>query len=104
MLLRDRRGFLITGSALMDDEESGKFWILPRAPLPLETNAPGVFAAGDVRRGAVNRVAWAAGEAAMAVQHVHQYLGKFLERDLASMRELPEVEESSGRVQPRNQP
>ena len=39
-----------------------------------ETSRPSVFAAGDVRSGAVKRVASAVGEGAMAVQFVHQYL------------------------------
>jgi thioredoxin reductase (NADPH) len=40
----------------------------------LETNLPGVFAAGDVRSGSVNRVASAVGEGAMALRLVHAYL------------------------------
>jgi thioredoxin reductase (NADPH) len=40
----------------------------------LETNVPGVFAVGDVRHGAVKRVAAAAGNGAMAVQFIHKYL------------------------------
>jgi thioredoxin reductase (NADPH) len=39
-----------------------------------QTSLPGVFAVGDVRKGAVKRVASAAGEGAMVVQQVHQYL------------------------------
>jgi hypothetical protein len=35
---------------------------------------PGVFAAGDVRRGSTKRVASAVGEGAVAVQLVHEYL------------------------------
>ncbi len=35
---------------------------------------PGIFAAGDVRQGAIRRVAFAVGEGAMAVSLVHQYL------------------------------
>ena len=34
---------------------------LPRCRMPLETSVPGVFAAGDVRAGAMNRVASARG-------------------------------------------
>ena len=45
-----------------------------REPYPLETNLPGVFAAGDVRGGSIKRVASAVGEGAMAVTLVHQYL------------------------------
>jgi thioredoxin reductase (NADPH) len=35
---------------------------------------PGVFAAGDVRRGAVKRVASAVGEGAITIPLVHRYL------------------------------
>jgi thioredoxin reductase (NADPH) len=45
-----------------------------RFPLPLETSMPGVFAAGDVRHGAVKRVASAVGEGSIAVQTIHEYL------------------------------
>jgi hypothetical protein len=40
----------------------------------METSMPGVFAAGDVRRGAVKRVASAAGEGSIAIQTIHEYL------------------------------
>ena len=40
----------------------------------LETSIPGVFAAGDLRAGAMNRVASAVGEGAMAVRLVSEYL------------------------------
>jgi len=46
----------------------------PREPYMLETSRPGVFAAGDVRRGAVKRMASAVGEGAMAVRLVHEHL------------------------------
>jgi thioredoxin reductase (NADPH) len=45
-------------------------------PLMLETTRPGVFAAGDVRRGSVKRVAAAVGEGALAVRLIHQYLAR----------------------------
>ena len=35
--------------------------------MPLEISVPGVFAAGDVRAGAMNRVASAVGEGSMLV-------------------------------------
>jgi thioredoxin reductase (NADPH) len=41
---------------------------------------PGVFAAGDVRLGALQRVASAVGEGAMVVQQVHEYLDLLPER------------------------
>ncbi|HEX2739293.1 MAG TPA: hypothetical protein VHM69_02510, partial [Rubrobacter sp.] len=49
---------------------------LGRLPLPMETSMPGVFAAGDVRYGSVNRVASAVGAGAIAVQSVHEHLIK----------------------------
>jgi thioredoxin reductase (NADPH) len=45
-----------------------------RTPGILETSAPGVFVAGDVRAGSVKRVASAVGEGSMAVMYVHEYL------------------------------
>jgi len=47
---------------------------LDRDPYYLETNIPGVFAAGDVRHGSVKRCASAVGEGAMAVTFVHRYV------------------------------
>ncbi len=44
----------------------------------LETSRPGVFAAGDVRRGATKRVAAAVGEGSMAIRLIHQYLAQAL--------------------------
>ena len=44
--------------------------------MTLETSAAGVFAAGDVRAGAMNRVASAVGEGAMAVRLVFDYLAR----------------------------
>jgi thioredoxin reductase (NADPH) len=67
ILQLDERGFILTGRDL-------PAWSLPRAPLPFDTSLPGVFAVGDVRYGSVKRVAGAAGEGAVAVGSVHQYL------------------------------
>ena len=71
-LARDRWGFILTG--LDRPSELGGHWTGDRPPLPHETSLPGVFAAGDVRRGSVKRVASAVGEGAMAVTLVHRYL------------------------------
>ena len=49
-------------------------WEHDREPLTLETSLPGVFAAGDVRRGAMGRVASAVGEGATVVRLVHEHL------------------------------
>lgn len=70
-VLKDPKGFLITGRDVLDVPGA---WSLEREPYLLETCAPGVFAAGDVRSGAMNRVASAVGEGAMAVKFIHQYL------------------------------
>jgi thioredoxin reductase len=40
----------------------------------LETSVPGVFAAGDARRGSGKRVAAAVGEGSATVSMVHEYL------------------------------
>ena len=73
-VLRDPKGFVLTGRDLLVDPAYGRTWKEPREPLPLETSVPGVFAAGDIRAGAMNRVASAVGEGSMAVRFVHDYL------------------------------
>jgi thioredoxin reductase (NADPH) len=73
-VLRDARGFVITGRDLATDPRYARTWKERREPMLLETSAPGVFAAGDVRAGAINRVASAVGEGAMAVRLIHEYL------------------------------
>jgi thioredoxin reductase len=69
---RDQLGFIRTGPDLPADAEG--CWPPGRPPLPLETSLPGVFAAGDVRRGSVKRVSSAAGEGAATIPLVHRYL------------------------------
>ena len=49
-------------------------WPLERQPSLLETSVPGVFAAGDVRRSSMKRVASAVGEGSSSVSNVHLYL------------------------------
>ncbi len=71
---RDRAGFIVTGPDLMVDNKRPKGWKPNRDPLLLETNIPGIFAAGDVRHHSMKRVASAVGEGAVAVALVHQYL------------------------------
>ncbi len=69
---RDQWGFILTGSDLLGATEGR--WPLARPPQPLETSLPGVFAAGDVRRGSVKRVASAVGDGADTIPLVHRYL------------------------------
>ncbi len=73
-VLRDPKGFVLTGRDLMATEAFPRVWKEPRAPLMLETGIPGIFAAGDIRSGAMNRVAAAVGEGSMVVRFVHEYL------------------------------
>lgn len=69
-ILKDQRGFVLTGKEAQDT----KLWKETRDPYLLETSVPGIFAAGDIRSGAMNRVASAVGEGAMSISLVHQYL------------------------------
>jgi len=73
-VLRDDKGFVLTGPDLVVDGKLPPDWPLERQPYFLETSVPGVFAAGDVRCQSVKRVASAVGEGAMAVTLVHRYL------------------------------
>lgn len=72
LVARDRRGFLLTGPDLGPDHLAK--WPLEREPFLLETNVPGIFAAGDVRHESVKRVASAVGEGSVAVYFMHRYL------------------------------
>jgi thioredoxin reductase (NADPH) len=73
-VLRDGKGFVLTGRDLMAADGYARVWKERREPLPLETSVPGVFAAGDVRAGCMNRVASAVGEGSMVVHLAHGYL------------------------------
>ena len=73
-IIRDRWGFVVTGTDLMADGHLPDGWPLPRPPMFLETSLPGVFATGDVRAGSVKRVASAVGEGSIAIRLVHDYL------------------------------
>lgn len=75
-IIKDDKGFIETGRDLQRYDEFKKSWKLDREPFSLETCSPGIFAAGDVRAGAMNRVASAVGEGAMAVSFVHKYLAE----------------------------
>ena len=71
---RNGAGFIVTGQDLIRKGKRPKNWPLNRDPYMLETSVPGIFAAGDVRQGAVRRVASAVGQGAIAISLVHQYL------------------------------
>ena len=69
---RNEQGFLLTGPevALLPA------WKEPRPPCTVETSLPGVFAAGDCRKGTPKRVAFAIGDGAAAVTSVHNFFGR----------------------------
>jgi thioredoxin reductase (NADPH) len=73
-VVRDEAGYLVTGPDLLHNGRPPEAWPLDRPPYHLETNVPGLFAAGDVRHNSVKRCASAVGEGAMAVTFVHRYL------------------------------
>jgi thioredoxin reductase (NADPH) len=73
-LALDRAGYVRTGVEITSVPGALDGWPLSRQPLPLETNLPGLFAAGDVRSGSIKRCAAAIGEGAMAVALIHQRL------------------------------
>jgi thioredoxin reductase len=75
IVARDRWGFIVTGPDLQDEADGQEDrWRDDRPPLLHETSSPGVFAAGDVRRGSIKRVASAVGEGAITIPQVHRYL------------------------------
>ena len=65
----DNKGFIVTGGAFGEHAHA-----VGRAPLPLETSVPGVFAIGDIRAGSTKRVAAAVGEGAAVVAQIHSVL------------------------------
>ncbi|HEY3250007.1 MAG TPA: NAD(P)/FAD-dependent oxidoreductase, partial [Ignavibacteria bacterium] len=70
----DEKGYIVTGPDLPRINNKVRGWDLERDPFILETNVPGVFAAGDVRSGSGKRVAAAVGEGSAAIGMVHKYL------------------------------
>jgi thioredoxin reductase (NADPH) len=73
-IIKSKNNFIETGRDLNSYDTFAKGWKLKRDPFLLETSCPGIFAAGDVRAGAMNRVASAVGEGSMAISFVHKYL------------------------------
>jgi len=73
-LVRDEKGFLITGANLLKEGKKPPNWKLQREPYLLETNIPGVFAVGDAREGAVRRVANSVGEGSIVLYFIRQHL------------------------------
>jgi thioredoxin reductase (NADPH) len=75
-IIRNDKGFIETGRDAKNYDSFKKIWKLQRDPYLLETSAHGIFAAGDVRANAMNRVASAVGEGSMAISFVHKYLAE----------------------------
>jgi len=74
VVCRDGKGFLVTGANLVQNAKRPAGWNLDRDPYLLETNVPGVFAVGDVRDGAVRRVANSVGEGSIVLYFIRQYM------------------------------
>lgn|GEM_PF-5874613 len=74
-IIKNDKGFIETGRNLHHHEDFKKIWKLERDPYLSETSCPGIFAAGDVRAGAMNRFASAVGDGSMAISFVHKYWG-----------------------------
>ena len=85
-VLRDEEGYLVTGGELTPDGRFAAGWSIERAPLLLETTVPRVFAAGDVRSGAVRRVSSAILEGALAITLVRQLLREEAESVVGAAR------------------
>jgi thioredoxin reductase (NADPH) len=74
MLALDPAGYLVCGAAAAASDDGFSWPLKDREPHLLETVRPGVFAAGDVRADALNRVASAVADGALAVRFVHDVL------------------------------
>lgn len=74
IVLKDEKGFIITGNELLKEKSFNTFWKLDRKPLLPETSVPGIFASGDVRSSALTGISSAVGEGAMAIRFVRKYL------------------------------
>ena len=69
-----QHGYILTGRDVVRAGAHSLRWPLDRAPLPLETSVPGVFAAGDARHRSIKRVASAVGDGATAVRLAQEYI------------------------------
>ena len=76
VVLKNEKGFIITGNELIKEKSFNSFWKLEREPLLPETSVPGIFASGDVRFGAMTGISSAVGEGAMAIRFVRKYLSE----------------------------
>jgi thioredoxin reductase (NADPH) len=71
----DNQGFVMAGrdgQPFMREEPEDSPRDPDGVPMAVESNRPGVFAAGDVRSGSIKCLASSVGEGAMAVRLVHE--------------------------------
>jgi thioredoxin reductase (NADPH) len=73
-LMKNEKGFILTGNDLMKQKAFQATWKLEREPYMCETSIPGIFVAGDVRFGALTGISSAVGEGAMAIRFTRKYL------------------------------
>jgi len=74
IVLKDEKGFILSGTDLLKDKSFNTLWKLKRDPYLPETSVPGIFASGDVRFGAMTGISSAVGEGSMAIRFVRKYL------------------------------
>lgn len=73
-IIKDEKGFIVTGNDLIKETKFHTCWKLERQPYMPEASVPGVFVSGDVRLGALTGISSAVGEGAMATRFVRKYL------------------------------
>jgi thioredoxin reductase (NADPH) len=74
LLMKSAKGFILTGAELMKEKSFHTIWKQEREPYMCEASIPGIFAAGDVRFGALTGISSAVGEGAMAIRFTRKYL------------------------------
>jgi len=74
LILINENGFILTGPDLLKEKTFHTHWKISREPYITETSIPGIFAAGDVRAGALTGISSAVGEGALAIRFVRKYL------------------------------
>jgi thioredoxin reductase (NADPH) len=74
VVMKNEKGFIFTGSELVKQKSFKAVWKPTREPYMCEASIPGIFAAGDVRYGALTGISSAVGEGAMAIRFTRKYL------------------------------
>jgi thioredoxin reductase (NADPH) len=74
LVMKNEKGFILTGNELMKEKSFQSIWKQEREPYMCEASLPGIFAAGDVRFGAITGISSAVGEGAMAIRFTRKYL------------------------------